>query len=130
MSDDGKTTVVTSLLSAKSKEDNIIKPPRIEIIGEKQVQVEAPTNVEEGPTLMEMMMAAQQEAKKEKDAIVKLEKEKQNKGFGGGFKKGFLSSGTTSNPKSQSEPKKGTKKISVVSNSDIPTIKAQDKKDP
>jgi hypothetical protein len=51
------------------------------------------TSGEEGPSLMELMMAAHQEAKVEKEASKAEEVKKTTKTFGSGFKKGFFGGG-------------------------------------
>lgn len=45
-----------------------------------------------GPSLLEQMMAAQQEAKRALDSVKQEERKKASGSFGNGFKKGFLSS--------------------------------------
>ena len=52
-----------------------------------------PSREEEGPSLLEMMMAAQREAAKEK--LAEKKESKEAKPFSHGFKKGFLSSKTS-----------------------------------
>jgi hypothetical protein len=57
-----------------------------------------------------LMMAAQAEAKKEKDKVVEVEKQKTTKSFGSGFKKGFFG-GSSSSSSSSGGSKDGTKKV-------------------
>lgn len=61
----------------------------------------------EGPTMMEMMMAAHQDAKNEKIIAVEAEVKKTTKTFGGGFKKGFFGADNDKN----SKPKAAVKKV-------------------
>ena len=73
-------------------------------------------SVDEGPTMMEMMLAAQAEAAKSVNEEKKKEEKKASKGFGAGFKGGFLNS-------KKSSTSKGSKN---TAGKDIPTIKASD----
>jgi hypothetical protein len=79
--------------------------PLISEVGADVPAVTAPVAdaVAEGPTMLEMMMAAQAEAKKEKEKVVEVEKEKTTKSFGSGFKKGFF--GGDSKPKAAADTK-------------------------
>ena len=83
----------------------------------------APTNtVDDGPSLLEMMMAAQREAKAEKDqqktteAVVESQKS-----LGGGFKKGFFGNSTKS--KSSTTVKPITKVNNTSTKPDIIEVK-------
>jgi hypothetical protein len=84
----------------------------------------------EEPSLMDLMLAAQQEAKQASDAIKTVERVKESKKFGGGFKKGFLSGSSSGSGSSSSKISKTTKpnheekKDSQPQNA-IPTIKGQ-----
>jgi hypothetical protein len=66
-----------------------------EIGAEKDDNTVEPVS-DEGPSMMEMMMAAQLEAKNADDAVKERERDKQSKAFGGGFKKGFFGGGSSS----------------------------------
>ena len=85
---------------------------------------------EDGPSMLELMMAAHKEAKVEKEVKTIEEQNKTTKTFGTGFKKGFFggSSGTTKTPATSKPSSKGgntgvTATASAVqTNNDIPTI--------
>ena len=62
--------------------------------------------VVEGPSMLEMMMAAQKEAQIEKNVIVQEEVKKATKTFGSGFKKGFFGGGGGSGSSSAKAPAK------------------------
>lgn len=90
----------------------------VEEVTEKPIKLK-----DEGPTLMEMMMAAQADAKKEKDIKIDVEEKKTAKDFGKGFKKGFF--GGSSSKKEKPKETKTTQVISSTtsnSTSSIPTI--------
>jgi hypothetical protein len=70
---------------------------------------------DEGPTMMEQIMAAQAEAARGVKIAKEVEDKKSAKGFGGGFKKGFLGGG-------DGKPKSGTTGTSTAEA--IPTIRA------
>lgn len=84
--------------------------------------------VEEGPTLLEQMMAAQLEAKKEKDVNDNISTTKEVKSFGGGFKKGFFGgspktpSTTTNNSIKPILKTQSITKEPIKINQSIPTI--------
>lgn len=52
-----------------------------------------PDKTVEGPTMLEMMMAAQSAAKQERESDNQKEMKKAGKSFGSGFKKGFFAGG-------------------------------------
>ena len=85
---------------------------------------------EDGPSMLEMMMAAHKEAKVEKEVKTTEEQNKTTKTFGTGFKKGFFggSSGTTKTTTTSKPSSKNTNigvsatSTAVQTNNDIPTI--------
>jgi hypothetical protein len=78
---------------------------------------------DEGPTMLELMMAAQAEAKKEKVVEAKAEEVKTTKSFGGGFKKGFLGGGASKPSKESKVSSSSSATINSASKESIPTIK-------
>eukprot|EP01041_Mallomonas_annulata_P005067 gene5068-10142_t len=64
------------------------------------------TSEGDGPSMMDMMMAAQAEAKKIKDKEKEQINEITTKEFGGGFKKGFFGQDKVSNKSNKNIPKK------------------------
>lgn len=68
----------------------------IEIKVEEKPVLSAKTAQDDQPSILEMMMAAQREAKAEKE---KETTKAADKGLGGGFKKGFFGSEKSSKPK-------------------------------
>ena len=132
---EGKTLdgLLSTLLAPKGS-----KGPLIMEVGKKEdttddaVIVEGVVKKEEGPSLMELMMQAQAEAKKEKDANVVKEEKKETKTFGSGFKKGFFGGNSSDNKSTTST---ATTKATATSttktdNEIIPTIvkKKEEKK--
>ena len=76
-----------------------------------------PAPADEGPSLMELMMAAHKEAKVEKEATVREAEKKATKSFGDGFKKGFFGGGGSSSGGAKKAPPPPPAK-----QPDIPTI--------
>ena len=86
---------------------------------------------EDGPSMLEMMMAAHKEAKIEKEVKTTEEEIKTTKTFGTGFKKGFFG-GSSGNTKTTATSKPSASKVAntgvsattaaVQTNNDIPTI--------
>lgn len=124
-----KSNIVESLLGEKKSAPRKL----IEEIGDTSQSdeniVEPISN--DGPSMMEMMMAAQLEAKKADDEVKQKEREKQSKSFGGGFKKGFFGSSSSKPVQKKAVPSAQTasKKNESVppippyhGDSDIPTI--------
>lgn len=127
-----KEHVVKNLLTSTQTTSN---GPKVQIVGE-EVAPDIQEPEKEGPTMMELMMAAQAEAAKAKNAQrAEEEKEMKTKPLGSGFKKGFF----------DSKPKKSAKNIPVsapkqksISSSapssqpttspDVPTIKKKEEK--
>jgi hypothetical protein len=88
-----------------------------EVIADKGDEKLAAATSDDGPTLLEMMMEAQNSAKAEKEKEeTQIQKEESKKSFNG-FKKGFFGSN-----KSVNQPKKST------SNSDIVDVKPKEAK--
>ena len=128
-----KAEAVMSLLGEQT---NTGPKKLIEEVGAPEVDNTSSTEEVEEPSMMEMMMAAQLEAKRANDAAKEKERAKQAKKFGGGFKKGFFGGDSKPTKKksttSVSATQRGTdssKKSSVPaipppssSKSDIPTI--------
>ena len=77
---------------------------------------------DDGPSMMELMMAAQAEAATGKAKEKAKERKRESSGFGAGFKKGFFG-GKASKPKTKTE-----NKSPEVTKDVIPTIKGQKKK--
>jgi len=77
------TTLISTLLSGS---DDVLQKPREPICLEKEKNILIPSD-ETPPTLLEIMMTTQMEAQQEKIVTNKI----QEKTFGGGFKKGFMS---------------------------------------
>lgn len=76
------------------------------------------------PSILEMMMAAQREAKAEKDKDKALEETKASaKPLGGGFKKGFFGGGASSKPKTKLTSTTTPTPISSVSKPEVVEIK-------
>ncbi len=128
-----KENVVLSLLQPNGNENTNSKSSLIQEIGASNDK--APETEE--PTMMELMMAAQAEAKKASDMAKAEETKKQSKTFASGFKKGFLGGGSdTSKSKSATTSSKQIKvnsssKSSSSNNTsastsanEIPTIKS------
>ena len=87
-----KDTLLQSMLQSTGVASKPVGP-LISEIGTPEEVVPTPIispPLEEGPTMLELMMAAQAEAKKEKDVAIEVEKKKTTKTFGSGFKKGFF----------------------------------------
>jgi hypothetical protein len=132
-----KDALLNSLLAPKTKspsgpmilemnENGEFEEPVKEIVKEEIEKPIKPKD-EEGPTMMEMMMAAQADAKKEKDVKIAVEEKKSAKDFGKGFKKGFFggSSSKKEKPKeTKTLPVSTSSTSSATSNSvsSIPTI--------
>ena len=94
-----KSAVVSNMLKESTG-----KPRKlIEEIGADTIEPNSDRPVavsEEGPSMLELMMAAQSEAKKADDVVKQKVREKQSKKFGGGFKKGFFGNDTKPTKKS------------------------------
>lgn len=87
-----KESFVSSLLSTSSHPSSG-KGPLIQEVGlESEQESVVEKSEDEGPTMLEMMMAAQAEAKREKEKDQKKATAKTSKSFGNGFKKGFFDS--------------------------------------
>jgi hypothetical protein len=89
--------------------------------GHDQQQVSSSTGKQdEGPSILEMMMAAQREANAEKaKEKVAVEKSEERKGFGGGFKKGFF--GTAKSK--QGSDQKESRNVERSPSDDVITVK-------
>ncbi len=120
-----------SLLQPNVNESSTSKGSLIQEIG---VNSDKSPEIEE-PTMMELMMAAQAEAKKAAELVKVEETKKQTKTFASGFKKGFLGGGKNEAPpkanltnksiatkENSTSTAKSTTSSAVPSN-DIPTIK-------
>jgi hypothetical protein len=119
-----KASLVTSLLAESTSAatpSSGSKPLIQEVNSDAQMLQDAPNKTEE-PSLMDLMFAAQQEAKQASDAIKTVERAKESKKFGGGFKKGFLGGSKKVSTKPPSEETKPTLESDP---SAIPTIKGQ-----
>lgn len=93
--------IASMLQSGDSKKPASSGAPLIQDLSLSQQEdrkVEKTDDPDDGPTMLELMMQAQSEAKKQKDVVVAKEAEKNSKTFGGGFKKGFLG-GSSTKPK-------------------------------
>lgn len=121
--------LLSSLLAPRAK------GPLITEVGKQEdtiddVKVEDGRKNDEGPSLMELMMQAQAEAKREKeDAEVKEEK-KASKTFGSGFKKGFFGGKSNDNKSDSTTTVTKATNTTKTDNETIPTIvkKKEDKK--
>jgi hypothetical protein len=82
--------------------------------------VKLSSNVDDSPTLLEMMLQDHREAKKVKDDAASDQMKKSVKSFGGGFKKGFLGGAPKKAPSAE-----GTASSSTTP--PIPTIRKQEK---
>lgn len=140
--DQKKTALVNSLLTANTSTSTPGNKVLIqEVTSSGSIEKEnvssssAVTTVTEEISLMDMMLAAHQEAKQASDQIKTQERVKEAKKFGGGFKKGFLGGGGSSEKKGtkKSSPQASTPSNSSSSSSssnqqqpsDIPTITSQ-----
>lgn len=116
MMDASASASTSSETDCKDEKVSVVPPP-------------APSSGGDGEemSMMEQMMAAQSLAKKEEDAKKKKLEKKANKGFGSGFKKGFLSGGSngkkkvstaTSSTRTAEKKKTDTDVISVTKKAD------------
>lgn len=136
MSDDIKDRLLASLLQPKGNQVSGAKLIE-EIIDSKSLinnetaaidcaQESVNQAIDEGPTMMELMMEAQREAQKAKSAVSESEVVKEKKSFGGGFKKGFFGGSTVPSSKHSNSSTNTTNTSSSshpeFTNSDIPTI--------
>ena len=104
------------------------KGPLIQAIGGEEGEVESPSPGvvekprEEGPSILEQMMALQAEARKEKEKEKEVLVKASSMSFGNGFKKGFFggSGGKSAPSSSSSSPSMSTKPSTAES---IPTIR-------
>ena len=94
-----------------SEDDQVVVDDQVVEVIEAAADADVVTEVDQGPTIMEMMMTAQKEAadvKKKVTAALEAEEAKKF-GSGGGFKKGFFGS-SGSKAKKDVKPKSTTEK--------------------
>ena len=113
-----------SLLGNQKPKANQAGGPLIQEIS-SVAPIPSPAAPEEGPTLMELMMAAQAEAKREAQQVAKAEEVKATKSFGSGFKKGFLGGGSGTGKTAQAAAKSSSAVTSkgAEKQGDIPIIR-------
>ena len=102
----------------------VVEDTKEETIGPSPMPPTPP--VDEGPSMLEMMMAAHREAKVEKEVVVQEEVKKATKTFGSGFKKGFFgggnSSGKTQEKTASTTAATAKQSVTKSTTTDIPTI--------
>ena len=129
--DSRKDDLISSLLEPKG----LSSKHKIEVIGEEETNSDILNKVDEEPSMLELMMAAQSSAKKAKGQEEAVAAQKETKTFANGFKKGFFgskpSSTTTNSSSSQNKTltTANTNTVDVKSQTNksldesIPTIK-------
>ena len=97
----GKDKLIASLLKPSGSQQRV--GPLIQPIGEEPVAAAAPpsaapSKAQEGPSLLEQMMALQAEAKKEQQKVRDATIKKSDTTFGQGLKKGFFAAAASKAP--------------------------------
>lgn len=112
-----KDEFLANLLSTNKRvpDSKLVSVVGDDINGDFDAPPPVPSVSAEGPSMMEMMMLAHQEAKKEKEVATNKEIKKTTKTFGGGFKRGFFGNEKKTDKKVVKEVKEVNEKDAYLS---------------